>query len=111
MTQNQTERTISWSISSTGNPFVLFMGNNTYDLISLGEKVMVLETPYTVGGESVILRYILIKHTAADTEVTEQENATQTVSSSESAILNKGGFKLSVPKGAIPEMIKEEMEK
>lgn len=103
MTQNQTERTISWSISSTGNPFVLFMGNNTYDLISLGEKVMVLETPYTVGGESVILRYILIKHTAADTEVTEQENATQTVSSSESAILNKGGFKLSVPKGAIPE--------
>ena len=35
MTQNQTERTISWSISSTGNPFVLFMGNNTYDLISL----------------------------------------------------------------------------
>ena len=79
------------------------MGNNTYDLISLGEKVMVLETPYTVGGESVILRYILIKHTAADTEVTEQENATQTVSSSENAILNKGGFKLSVPKGAIPE--------
>ena len=103
MIQDQSERTISWNLSSDGIPFVLFLGHNTYDLISLGEKVMVLETPYTVDGESVILRYVLIKHTAADTEGTEQENATQIISSSESAILNKGGFKLSVPKGAIPE--------
>lgn len=108
MVQNETEQTISWIVSYTGSSCSLSLGNNTYNLISLGEKVMVLEIPYTVNGENVVLRYILTKHAAMDAEVAEPENAMQTISSSESAILNKGGFKLSVPQGAIPETDKGE---
>lgn len=103
MVEGDVKRSVSWSVSDTGNFYTLYLGNVTYDLISLGEKVMVLEMPYTLEGEAVILRYLLTRQTTAEGEAETPENATQTVSSGESAILNKGGIKLSIPEGAIPE--------
>lgn len=97
------ERNLSWSFDDDFS--FLNISSTTYEMVSLGEKLLVIEVNYTIKGETVILRYLLTKHAsvaAAEEEQEEENKTSQTVSSSQSGKLVKDGFVLTIPYGAVP---------
>lgn len=123
---------MSWYINETGKTIDIdgdIIGNKTYTIASLGEKVLVLESVRNVNGETYKHRYILKKTKGGnsignngddDDDDNNGDNngdddddnnggiedgdddETQVVSSNEGKSFRRFGYTITVPRGAVP---------
>ncbi len=82
------------------------IGGQTYQIASLGEKVLVLESNRVVNGDNYNHRYVLNRvsgNSDVNADVDEpDDDETQIVTSDEGRTFRRYGYTVIVPKGAVP---------
>lgn len=111
---------ISWSINEDDK--TISIDGVTYNLVSLGEKVMVIELVRNVNGDTYRHRYVLVKTKGSNYALDnddddnngdddpndtpnyegDEDDDTQVVSSDEGKTFRRYGYTITVPRGAVP---------